>query len=717
MGLVGRRAALLLGSAAFILSAGAMEARAQDTTEATEEQETVDQAVVNEDDKTGRVTTLQRIVVGAGVEKVAIDTPQAVTVVTQEDIDTIQPSVITDVVENVPGVNATGGPGPFGQAFNIRGIGAAESGGEEGRVIVNVDGVNKFFEQYRMGGFFTDPELYKEVEVLRGPASSTLYGSGALGGVINFTTKDASDFLGDEFNTVLRLKGGYETNAESYLGSAALAHRFNENAEFLLIGDYRVNGNYTTGDGTEIIGTNADQPNGLAKGTFYFGENLEQELRISYQQYEAQADDPLYDQVVGSVFFPQLDERTVTDKTAIIAYSNEASDNRWLDLNVQVSYSDTFNEQVCDTTRPECNPPPIFDPFFDASYGYETYQFSIDNTIEHVGENYENYLTIGNQTYYQERSVESAAALGFHPSGTDTQTGFFVQNELIWQENLTIIAGARVDYQELSPDVTTFTPAGTPDQTNTGFSPKIAALYRFNETVAVFGSIARTERLPTIDEVYDGSFAGLQLDLVPEKSNSYEAGLAVSLYDTLSAGDALQVKTTGFYNDITDFIEDFGQQLFVPPQFRVPRYQNVGSVDIYGVEVELSYVSDYFYSNAGFAFTRGFNRSEGGFINTVPPADFFIVVGKTMPEYGLDFGWRSRFVAAQNDTDTRAPSASFDVHDVYINWIPVDGPMVGWEARFRVDNIFDEQYQEYLQGYPAEGRTFKFDLVKEFGWS
>lgn len=692
MGLVGYRSALLLTGTAIVLAYGIQSISAQDGS---------GEEASDKNEKKGRVTLLERLVIGAGVEKVAIDTPQAVSVVTDGDIDNLQATEITDIVDGVPGVNAAGGASALGQSFNIRGIGGPETAGEEGRIIINVDGVNKFFEQYRMGGLFTDPDLYKQVEILRGPASSTLYGSGALGGVINFTTKDASDFLSDEFKTVLRLKGNYATNSDSLLGSAVLAHRFNENAEFLVIGNYRTGGDYVTGDGTHVTGIKVDSPNGLAKGTFTFGENMEQELRVSYQQYTATANNQEFNQINGgSSSFGTLEKRVVTDKTAIIAYQNEASDNPWLDLNVQASYSDTFNEQTA------ANP----STFFNSDYGYETYQFNIDNTFDRMGENFENYLTIGNQTAYQKRSRDGSDS-STHAEGTDFQSGFFLQNEFIWNENLTIITGTRIDYQNLSPQANTVIPAGTQDVDHTGFSPKIAALYNINDAVAVFGSIAHTERLPTLDEIYDSSFGntGFHLNLKPEKSNNYEGGFALSGYDLLSDGDALQLKTTAFYNDITNLIEsNFGS---------IPRYSNTGRAKIYGVEVELSYESDMFYANAGYSRARGRNKDTGGYLNTVAPDELAFTVGHRMPDRGVDFGWTSRIVAAQNETATRATTSSFNTHDVFINWIPVDGPMQGWEARFRVDNVFNQQYQEYLEGYPGEGRSFNFTLVKQFGWS
>lgn len=177
MGLVTRLATVLLGSVALSgLSVGLAAAQNQNTK---------------------NVTLLERLVIGSGAAKVAIDTPQAVTVVDQKDIDDKQASTTGEIFDDMPGVTMVGSERPLGESFNIRGIGAAETSGDEARIIITVDGAKKFYEQYRMGSFFSDPELYKQVEVLRGPASSTLYGAGAFGGVVNFTTKDASDFIKD----------------------------------------------------------------------------------------------------------------------------------------------------------------------------------------------------------------------------------------------------------------------------------------------------------------------------------------------------------------------------------------------------------------------------------------------------------------------------------------------------------------------------------------
>lgn len=59
--------------------------------------------------------SLDRLVISAGAEKVAIDTPQAVTVLDQDDIDQLQATTIGDMLEGIPGVSVQGGASALGQ--------------------------------------------------------------------------------------------------------------------------------------------------------------------------------------------------------------------------------------------------------------------------------------------------------------------------------------------------------------------------------------------------------------------------------------------------------------------------------------------------------------------------------------------------------------------------------------------------------------------------
>lgn len=127
-------------------------------------------------------TPLGRIVLSAGAEKVAIDAPQSISVIAEDDIANVQPGTIGDVLERSPGIATVGSESRFGESLNIRGIGGGASA-DEPRIVTVIDGVPKYYESYRQGSLFTDPEFFKSVEILRGPGSSTLYGAGALAGV------------------------------------------------------------------------------------------------------------------------------------------------------------------------------------------------------------------------------------------------------------------------------------------------------------------------------------------------------------------------------------------------------------------------------------------------------------------------------------------------------------------------------------------------------
>ena len=736
MGLLGRNAAALLCGTAIMVLAHANIVQAQDA-----EETVVEEQASAEGEKKGRVTPLQRLVIGAGQEKVAIDTPQAVTVIEQEDIDSAQPGSIADVMRKIPGVNATGSDRVLGQSFNIRGVGAPENSGDQGRIILNIDGVQKFYEQYRLGSFFSDPELFKRVEVLRGPASSTLYGSGALGGVINFTTKDASDFIREGGTGALRVKTTLESNGKSVLGSAVLAQRMGDNAEFLLMGNYRRADEFQTGHGVDLIGSNFRSWSGLAKGTFKIGD--EGTLRLSYQRWDSDLENQQLSQTSSASFFGLID-RHIVDDTVIASYENPFSGNDMLDLKIQASYSNTTNQQRNADLRPGCGDN-SFAIVCDSDFGYQTWQFNAQNTMEWSGDTWENFLTLGWQTGYQTRSAEAwlndgtPFSVKFHPEGEDLKSGVFAQNEFIWNEKLTLIPGVRFDWHRMTPGDLVRDPAGNPvdSKDDTAFSPKLAAHYRFNDTLAVFGSVAHTERFPTIDEVYsttgsNGTFLP-SLDLRKERSTNFEAGFALSAYDMLQSGDAGQLKFTGFYNDVTDLIAL--DPPFLPPPAITPRpgYKNINSAEIYGFEIESAYDSDYVFANAAYTYTVGLNTSAGvpadkKNLTSVAPHELKLTLGGKVPQHGLRFGWNARVIAGPQDwrrnrdapppTDpnTTRFATAFDVHDIFVTWKPEEGPLLGWEANAGIDNIFNRPYKEFLMNDAAKGRTFKVSLTKQFGW-
>ncbi|APH71828.1 TonB-dependent receptor domain-containing protein [Aquibium oceanicum] len=721
MGLVARNVAVLLGGAA--LSAVVVQmAGAQEETR------------TNAEDKQGRVTMLQRLVFGAGVEKVAIDTPQSVTVIEQEEIDRLQPQTIGEVIRAVPGVNVTGSDRVLGQSFNIRGIGAPENSGDGGRIIVNVDGVQKFYEQYRLGSFFSDPELYKRVEVLRGPASSTLYGSGALGGVINFETKDASDYIRDGDNGAFRMKSSWSSNGNGWLFSPVLAQRFGGDAELLVTGNYRFADPYEDGAGNEIVGSNFEAWSGLVKGTFNVGD--EGKLRASYQRWDSDLADQQLSQTSTATFFGLID-RHVIDQTAILSYENPFTDNDMLDVKVSASYSDTSNSQRDADLRSSCSPG-SFSIVCDSDYAYQTWQLNAQNTMEWTGANWQNYLTYGSQSTYQRRVADAFLNDGtllpvtFHPEGTDLKTGVFVQNEFIWDDRLTLIPGIRLDWHRLTPG-TGVTDRGNPmsDSDDTAISPKIAAHYKFNDTFAVFGSIAHTERFPTIDEVFSTASSSAtflpSLDLRKERSDNFEGGFAVSGYDMVQPGDAGQIKVTGFYNDVTDLIAL--DSPFTAGFNDRAGFVNIASAQIYGFEVESAYDADYFFANVAYSYVVGKNKTPGAdydkYLTSIAPHELAFTVGGKVPQHDLQFGWRSRIVANPQDPALRSDTAigtstryakAFDVHDVFLSWTPQEGQFSGWEVQAGVDNLFDEDFKEFLNNDRAMGRTFKISLSKQIGW-
>lgn len=639
--------------------------------------------------------TLSKIVVTAGEEKLAINTPQSVTTLDQEAIDEKQASTMADLLEDIPGLSMTGGASALGQSFNIRGIGSAVAG-DESKIVVQVDGVNKFHEQYRVGSFFSEPELYKRVEVLRGPASSTLYGTGALAGVISFVTKDASDFLKEDDRFAARLKAGYETNSANAFGSGILALKPIADLDFLLAYNYRDSDHYQNGDGREIIPSDVRSSSYLVKSRYNLGERDDHAIWASYENWRSDTWQ-LYDQQF-TITTAKV-QRKVNDKTAVLGYVNGFDDSKLFDVNAQVSYADSFVTQ----SENEFSPTALG---LSSEYSYGTVQAKLGNTSEvELFAAGVAFINVGVQGYEQQRRnprLLSSGATQYgattHPEGDTRLLGVYAQAEMLWADRLTVIPGVRVDKQKLTPGNGVVAAAET---NNTAVSPKLALMWQILPQFGVFGSTARTERLPTLDEVYSRSGArNANLNLDPEISSNNELGF------TLRFG-GFNFKATGFRNEVTNLITTST----VGAWYSI----NVDQALYRGVELESEYANRFFFARAGAASIDGEDRLTGLPLNTIPADELSVTAGVILAPQALVLGWRGEFAAEQDKVSgSGVRTAGYAVHNLFATWKPANGWLHGTDVRLGIDNLFDKNFRRHLASLDAEGRSVKLSVARTF---
>lgn len=123
------------------------------------------------------------IVTATRTSQTVESTLASVSVITRADIEELQPVGLSELLQSVPGVKVsnTGGLGQPSALF-IRGA-------ESDHVLVLIDGVRTGSATLGTTSFqYIDPEQIERIEIVRGPRSS-LYGSDAIGGVVQIFTR------------------------------------------------------------------------------------------------------------------------------------------------------------------------------------------------------------------------------------------------------------------------------------------------------------------------------------------------------------------------------------------------------------------------------------------------------------------------------------------------------------------------------------------------
>ncbi len=126
--------------------------------------------------------TLDPILLGSAFrdDRALLDAPVAATVLDADALANRQAAGFEALIGDIPGLTIDGGPRGMAQEPNIRGF-------RDQQIVLRFDGGRFNYSQGHRGRFFVDPALIGRVEVVRG-GGSTLFGSGALGGVISVET-------------------------------------------------------------------------------------------------------------------------------------------------------------------------------------------------------------------------------------------------------------------------------------------------------------------------------------------------------------------------------------------------------------------------------------------------------------------------------------------------------------------------------------------------
>lgn len=642
---------------------------------------------------------LDPLVLRAGKPKVASEVPQSVSVVGAEQLDDIAPVHIGEVLATVPGVAGVGSGSFFGQGFNIRGFGAASNAASEAGIVQLIDGEEKYYESYRQGSLFVEPDFLRQVEVLRGPGSSTLYGSGALGGVIAMETIEASDLIAEGQTFGGKAKIGYASNPDAVLGSVALGWRPTEDFEALGAFAWRKLGDTKDADGNTTIRTNSKTPNLLLKAKKTFGD---QYVQFSYQHMEAKGEDQDFNQLEGGpTGFPfpvswGVGDITTRDQTAKAVWGWNPVDNRYVDMKATLSYTNTIKD-VRQGDDPD-------EPIMASLLGkreYKLWKFKLDNTADVSGTGYDHFLTTGFEVLKQDRA--STAPSSNHPEGFTRGWGVYALSELTW-DRLTVNSGLRYERSRTEPKDSLGFDADKREFEST--EPQVAAIYRLTDAWSVFGSVAFVQRTPTVDELYDGSMAAAaNPNLKSEKGKNIEAGLSYRGSSVIADGDEAVVKLTVFRNHIRDMIARNGLG-------GSSSYTNIDRAYLRGGELEASYAIGALELGAGISVVNGVDH-DGNDLDTLPN-NRATLSATWLASDAWRIGARSTLAAGRDKADG-SRRGGFGAHDVFATWTPQAGVAEGIQVHMGVDNITDRDYTPATwHNTPAPGRNFKLSVSRSF---
>lgn len=700
-----------------------------------------------------RLTFLESVTVAATLRPAPVgDIPGTVSVIEAATIQDRMLEDLSDLVKYEPGVYMENDVTRFGlNGINIRGTGG-------NRVLTQIDGVQTSEQfDFRLLGISQmgiDPDMLQSVEIVRG-ASSALYGSDALGGVLSLVTRDPADLLGgDRFHA--GAKTTWDGRANDLSGNVSLAGG-NDRVQGMFFGSvnrgdaFKTRGTVETEDDRRTA-ANPQSRRGaqiLAKLTFTAAPG--NRLRAAAEVYEARAETDGFSQhgaisTTSSDFFAGIRGVPVlppgpTIRIDTADFDTVDTQQRWrlsldqtlagragLDLvswMVHGSRSDTSQLLEDDRTVTTLfGGRPIAPPAPEQRLGtFDFHQRTVGGTAQGRkllgGPARGVVLTFGG-SYQRDRfdtlrDVETrfarpgppgpAAGPGpiyptkFFPASDVTEAGAYLQAELE-TSRVTITPGVRYDRFATDADqhdaiyLATLSPEPV-DFAAGAVSPKVGAAVRVSDAFTIHAQYASGFRAPPYSAVNNG-----YTNLAVGVRTLPNPGLRPETSDNIEVGfrstfDRVSIGVTGFSNRFDDFIAL--TTLPLAPGARLLEFQarNLDEVHIAGVEVRgEAHLGDRVTLRGSFAAIRGENVVLDEPLEEIAPSD-----GAVGVQYLAGSGaWGSelsvRFTTGKRAADVGEQQFAPEAYTVtdLVGFVSLAGPLT---LRLGLLNLTNARYFEW----------------------
>ncbi|MEL7198511.1 MAG: TonB-dependent receptor [Pseudomonadota bacterium] len=646
----------------------------------------VDEVAVEEDDE-----FIGTVDIGSSTRAVQTGTEVARTVVDREEIEDRQANTIAELVDSIPSVSLVNGSTPIGSSISIRGFGFNSVFGTDNKVQIRIDGAAADAEEiYRVGNqIFTDPSLYKSVDVIRGTVGSFEYGSGIIGGVIRLETIDALDLTGGEPGYAASQTFGYFTNEDGFQSSTTVALAPSEKFEVLANYSYREQANQTDGDGNEIGNGEFELPSFLIKARTRFGPDNEHSLVASFQQTTtADRDVPLDTFITATDFFGNVD-RDTKSQAVNFRYNWNPIDNDLIDFTAQMAYT---NQDIDQTFIPGSTNPPGFDAFVsnlgNADLQFEIYQGTLKNGSIFKTGGITHNLRAGMEFRSRVRADANSA-----PGGTDDRLAFFLIDQIELARGLTVTPAIRYESSDIVAEPG-LDDGSFFDTSNSAWMGGISGRYEFPFGLAFFASWAQTDSLPILDDLE----SAILINQI-EEGETIEFGASYDSFGVFGQNDRLAVKVNYYDSQVDNLTTTRG----------------VDRVDTKGFEAELSYAAaNGFYVDFNASIISADEIAPDGTVSVwrnIPHNTYQASVGKRFSDW-LNIRWES-VIAEERDRNGDVFDG-FDFHTARAIISPQKGVFEGLELRVSVENIFDSLYRPIRSLRNSPGRNFKFTVAKLF---